>query len=923
MGLATTTAVAVSLLVFAPAVFADPTVHTGPATGLAGGSATLNGDTVTPVGGGSVSFEYGATVAYGSATVAAPVAGGGDAAVSATVSGLVAGTVYHYRLDVTVGGITTFGGDRTFTADGTTADAAPTCDPVSLAATAGSASSAAPSCSDADGDLLSFAISGAASHGTASIAGGQLSYTPASGYTGADSFTYTASDGAASSAPATVTVTVTAAPAVPPTIASLLPATGVAGSSFTVNGTGFTGTTSVTIGGVSATFTVGAATGITVTVPSGAASGFVAVTNPAGTATSLGPFLVLPSGSFAHVFTVDSSGDGADASAGDGSCNDGTGHCTLRAAIQEANAASGHDLIAFAVANSGVQTITPASALPAVTDPVTIDGTTEPGFTSGHPVVELSGASTGVGAVDGLAVSSTVRGLVINRFHGWAIHLSGSGGDTIAGNFVGTTPDGMSIAGPSGQASDGVFVDGVGGNTIGGVSGTTPGTACAGDCNLISPGYLAGGHGNAIQVTGAGASGNTIEGNFLGTNCVGTALSNVGALDGVSLSGASGTTIGGTTASARNLIGNIGFYGVLIHQSPNTTVEGNWLGVDPSGQNGVPITQQTINDDGTSTGVVIGGLTSTPGSAPGNVVGASLTGGIRVAGNGTLVEGNLIGTNASGTGPIGSPYGVSVEGPAIVGGSDPGARNVISGNRDAGVYVYTNATIQGNSIGTNPAGTAAVPNSVGIEIGSQYSGAVSNVTVTGNLISGQALQTGTYLSSADGLMIMGGGTNETITGNLIGVGADGTSPLGNGGAGVNAVSVGLSSPIGGAASSAWNTIAFNGGAGIKGSAVVLGNSIHDNGGLGIDNSVSQANGKITIGHIVSSGSSSTVTGTLNSAAANNAYLVQLYVSPSCDPSGFGEGQTPIGTFTLTPTARYVAVLRPRGTSRRASSRAAR
>ena len=111
--MATTAAVAVSLLVLAPAAFADPTVHTGPATGLAGGSATLNGDTVTPVGGGSVSFEYGTTAAYGSSTVAAPVAGGGDAAVSATVSGLVSGTVYHYRLDVTVGGITTTGGDRT------------------------------------------------------------------------------------------------------------------------------------------------------------------------------------------------------------------------------------------------------------------------------------------------------------------------------------------------------------------------------------------------------------------------------------------------------------------------------------------------------------------------------------------------------------------------------------------------------------------------------------------------------------------------------------------------------------------------------------------------------------------------------------------------------------------------------------------
>ena len=896
--------VVASVLVFAQGALADPTVHTGPATAIAADSATLNGDTVTPVGGGSISFEVGTSVSYGTSTVAAPVAGGGDVAVSVPITGLVSGTLYHYRLDVTVGAVTTFGNDRTFTAGGVATNAAPSCDAVSLAATAGSAATAAPSCTDADGDLLTFAISGAASHGTASVAGGQLSYTPAGGYAGADSFTYTASDGAATSAAATVTVSVTVT-AVAPTIASLLPSAGVAGSTVTVSGTGFLGTTGVTIGGVPATFSVGSDTSITVTVPSGAASGFVAVTNPAGTATSPGPFLVLPSGSFAHVFTVDSTGDGADASPGDGTCDDGAGHCTLRAAIQEANAASGHDLIAFALANSDVQTISPASALPAVTDPVTIDGTTEPGFTSGHPLVEISGSATGTGAVDGLAISAgatTVRGLVIDRFHGWAIHLSGSGGDTVAGNFVGTTPDGMGIAGPSGQASDGILVDGVGNNTIGGTAETTPGSSCAGDCNLISPGYLQAGHGEGIKVMGAGSTGNVIQGNFLGTNRIGQALPSSGAVDGVSLAGASGTTIGGTTAAARNLFGNIAFYGVLIHQSPNTTVEGNWLGIDASGQSSLPITQQTINDDGSSSGVVIGGLTSTPGSAPGNVIGASLNEGLRVAGAGTLVEGNTIGLNAAGTGAVGSPFGISVEGAATIGGSDPGARNVVSGNQNAGIYVVgSNAVVQGNDVGTNPAGTSAVPNSVGIEIGSQYSGAVSGVTVSGNLVSGQALQPGTYLASADGVMIMGGGTNETVTGNRIGVAADGSSPLGNGGAGVNAVSVGLDSAIGGAASSAWNTIAYNGGAGVKGSAVVIGNSIHDNGGLGIDNSVSQANGKITIGHIVPSGGSSIVTGTLNSASANNAYLVQLYVSPSCDPSGFGEGQTPIGTFTLTPS----------------------
>ena len=75
-------------------------------------------------------------------------------------------------------------------------------------------------------------------------------------------------------------------------------------------------------------------------------------------------------------FTVNSPADTVDANPGDGVCADAGGNCTLRAAIEEANALVGTDTIAFNIAGAGTHTIRPFSALPSITDPVSIDGYT-------------------------------------------------------------------------------------------------------------------------------------------------------------------------------------------------------------------------------------------------------------------------------------------------------------------------------------------------------------------------------------------------------------------------------------------------------------------------------------------------------------------------------------------------------------------
>ena len=178
---------------------------------------------------------------------------------------------------------------------------------------------------------------------------------------------------------------------------------------------------------------------------------------------------------------------------------------SLRQAILNANAAPGADVISFAIPGAGVHTITPATALPVVTQAVTIDGSTQPGFT-GTPLVELSGAAAG--SVNGLEFNtgdSLVRGLVINRF-GNAIVLGGAGNHRVEGNFLGTNASGTAAA----ANANGVLIQSSG-NAIGGLSSSAR--------NVLSGNTIAG-----VQVATT-ASANNVQGNLIGTDVTGRSTS--------------------------------------------------------------------------------------------------------------------------------------------------------------------------------------------------------------------------------------------------------------------------------------------------------------------------------------------------------------------------------------------------------------
>ena len=295
-----------------------------------------------------------------------------------------------------------------------------------------------------------------------------------------------------------------------------------------------------------------------------------------------------------------------------------SGSGSLRQAILETNANPGLDVIAFNISGRSRDsyTIQPTSPLPQVTDPVIIDGYTQPGAapatddTSATLIIELDGIKAGEGSVSGLIITagnSTVRGLVINRFGDSGIHIEDPvGGNIIEGNYIGTDVTGTL---DRGNIQVGVRIWDTPNNRIGG--------ATAEARNVISCHEHEG-----IAILLPDATGNQILGNYIGTDATGTAdLGNSNAV--FIYEGASYNTIG-----PGNVISNNG-NGVFIYggASYNTIGPGNVI----SSNGGV--------------GIEINGGIVTPN-------------GVGVTGNHIL--GNFIGTDASGREALGNIDGVRI-----------------------------------------------------------------------------------------------------------------------------------------------------------------------------------------------------------------------------------------------------------------------
>ena len=550
------------------------------------------------------------------------------------------------------------------------------------------------------------------------------------------------------------------------------------------------------------------------------------------------------------------------------------GKLTFREAILAANAAPG-STIQFALPDPSVA-IKPTTALPFLTAKVTIDGYTQSGAsknTNGPGLADnavlkvvLNGALADPGySTQGLYVlsdDSAIRGLVIDGFSGNGIVVQGAR-NVVEGDFLGTDAAGTTAV-TNGGAGVSISTGAVG-NTIGGTT--------AGARNVIS-----GNRGDAVQIVGgldAGdptTTGNVVAGNFLGTDITGTTITGLdgnplGNGAGVSiLFDTSGNTVGGTTAAARNVIsGGRGSFGTGIFLgdgASSNAIQGNFIGTDRTGNvslgnggSGVQLTLVAATDN------LIGGLTATPGQAPGNVIVGSGAGGAFGSTNlaltgtgisGNLVQGNLIGLLANGTAaPNGTRNGVRIGSGATkntIGGTAAGARNVISGNATNGIEINSagtsNNVVQGNFIGTDPTGASAVPN--------QLAGVIVHIGATDNTIGGTAPGQGNLIAynKAKGVVV-GDDVTDLSTGNAI-----------------------------------------------------LGNAIFSNVALGIDLANNGVTPNDSSGHTgpnlfqdfpvltsaVATSSGTTVRGTVH-GPANSTIRVEIFASTTADPSGHGQGNS--------------------------------
>jgi len=494
------------------------------------------------------------------------------------------------------------------------------------------------------------------------------------------------------------------------------------------------------------------------------------------------------------VYTVDSTFDTGDNNPGDGVCEATSGgtQCTLRAAIEEANANANTDQIEFSI---GLFVLNVSSALPTISNRVRIDGRTAPGYNNAAsdtgdapPSVYISGAGLGGSTADGFRILNTVTGIEIFAigiidFPDNGIEIIGTDLVELDGNWIGTSRGG-SIAGNSGA---GIYVDRCSGCKVGkwDVSGSLAGIG-----NLISNN----GEDGIFMTLGGN---NEIGGNYIGldvlsgqqhgngghginlisaNNEVGVYISGVTAPNFIWHNGGDGihTEAGGNRILVNNVQQNTGngmsinggsnLVGLMVADSGNFVVQNGDHGIEvgndlPSSSN--EIRNNRIIENGFRGVNVTDGNSNT---ISGNTIWGNSSGAIRADTNSNQISTNLVGI-ANGIVQGNGDNGIILN----------GDNNVVSSNTIAGVDANGVQVTSGdgnqvleNLVGSGPAGEDWGNNQIGVRVGA----AATSTLVSGNVIGHNAL---------DGVLLVGGGTS--VCDNHIGLGL-GFEAAGNGVEGV-------------------------------------------------------------------------------------------------------------------------------------------
>jgi len=599
-----------------------------------------------------------------------------------------------------------------------------------------------------------------------------------------------------------------------------------------------------------------------------------------------------------------------------------SGETSLRAAILYANAHPG-TIISF---SDDTVSLTVASELPAITgDKTIIDG--------GELKRDLLGpVTTGSRAINGLtlrAADCVVRRFYLNGFVN-AIYITGQAARR---NLVEACVFGIQrnlSRGPFSYTC--VRIDsGATGNLIGGAypaGSNDMGKAAAASTTMGTV------QESAVVITGNGTNGNLVPGNLIASSVDGIVIAD----------GAQNNSIGGSAAAVGNAINGCVrvAISVLGVSSTGNRIQGN--GIIYNGSNNAPGYTGGIALIG-SVGTLIGGTTT----EARNYISANANAGIWMEDSSSnTIQGNYIGTDATGNSSFKDNARTQIHGilmrsgkANIIGGAQPGAGNLISGNDSIGLRIDNSRlqsaaeanVVQGNRIGTNAAGTRAVPNNYGIFM--------SDNTVTGAFtgcfIGGDTPASGNLISGNNVALFIGRSQSNRLAHNYVGTEVTGQFPIPNN-VGI-AISQSTGNVIGLSDDSSIpggpNRIAFNAYQGIviapeadgpgnpfPNTTVnkIRGNAIWDNGGLGIDLAPSVLGNGITandtgdadtgpngyqnypvITSVTIANGRALVSGTLNSRILSS-YTLDFYGSTTVDSSGDGEGRVYLGTTAVNSDA---------------------
>lgn len=483
--------------------------------------------------------------------------------------------------------------------------------------------------------------------------------------------------------------------------------------------------------------------------------------------------------------------------------SDSTATGTLRWAINAAatSPAPPH-VISFNL--SAPYLITPTSQLSAIGARVTVDGTTQPGFPA--LIVRVNGGLTTNLSGFNLSGSDVIlRGLQIERYSTAVSTLFTTNAHvqrcTIISNGIGITV---------GSQSSNVV--------IGGLANTNR--------NIIS------GNSRGIAINDPVSSNIVIYGNYIGVDATGTNLLG-NELEGIYVAAGRGIDIG-FTGSARNVISGNGLYGVYLITTNvvGVRLRNNYIGSDATGFRAISNGSSGVRISAARDVEV--GNSASPNLISGNNGPGVL---IEAPAHGVEISGNLIGTDAAGTGRL--PNATS--GVLIHGYSNTISGNTLSGNNGAGISLYSGAsdnTVIANRIGLAATGSAVVANlGAGVEIASSALRNRIGFSIFRNIISG---------NGGDGVLIASGSASNTVASNYIGTDFNGVYAVPNGGHGVQVIDSPFNT-IGDAAGP--NLISGNASNGVHiQGALATGNRVeHNFVGVNITGTTAVANGRDGVG----------------------------------------------------------------------------